>query len=91
MVWCYLFRPLQVSRGLGFASRKLREEQCVAAQRVHVVGIGSKGALIVVLRRRNVALASQFGGQGQTSLSLRWRHESREAGDRRPNRGGRNR
>lgn len=48
--------PLQVSRSLGFASRKLREQQCVAAQRVHVVGIGSKGALIVVLRCRNVAL-----------------------------------
>ena len=54
---------------------------------------GQNGAAVKVewQPRRNVAIASQFGGQGQTSLSIRWRHESREAGDRRPNRGGRNR
>jgi translocation and assembly module TamB len=39
--------------------------------------------------RRNLAISSQFGGQGETSLSIRWRRESRDPGqraDRRPNR-----
>ena len=60
---------------------------------LEVIGGGQNGAAVKVewQPRRNVAIASQFGGQGQTSLSIRWRHESREAGDRRPNRGGRNR
>nr|WP_316628456.1 translocation/assembly module TamB domain-containing protein [uncultured Brevundimonas sp.] len=60
---------------------------------LEVIGGGQNGAAVKVewQPRRNVAIASQFGGQGQTSLSIRWRHESREAGDRRPNRSGRNR
>ena len=60
---------------------------------LEVIGGGQNGAAVKVewQPRRNIAVASQFGGQGDTSLSIRWRHESREAGDRRPNRGGRNR
>ena len=60
---------------------------------LEVIGGGQNGAAVKVewQPRRNIAVASQFGGQGDTSLSIRWRHESREAGDRRPNRGRRTR
>ncbi len=55
---------------------------------LEVIGGGQNGAAVKVewQPRRTIAVASRFGGQGQTSLSIRWRHESREAGDRRPNR-----
>jgi len=60
---------------------------------LEVIGGGESGAAVKVewQPRRNIAVSSQFGGQGDTSLSIRWRHESREAGDRRPNRGRRTR
>lgn len=60
---------------------------------LEVIGGGQNGAAVKVewQPRRNIAVASQFGGQGDTSLSIRWRHESREAGDRRPNRSRRTR
>lgn len=58
---------------------------------LEVIGGGEGGAAVKVewQPRRNIAVASKFGGQGDTSLSIRWRRESREAGqrnDRRPNR-----
>lgn len=58
---------------------------------LEVIGGGEGGAAVKVewQPRRNIAVSSQFGGQGDTSLSIRWRRESREAGerrDRRPNR-----
>ena len=58
---------------------------------LEVIGGGEGGAAVKVewQPRRNLAISSQFGGQGDTSLSIRWRRESREAGqrtDRRPNR-----
>ena len=58
---------------------------------LEVIGGGEGGAAVRVewQPRRNIAVASQFGGQGDTSLSIRWRRESREPGarrDRRPNR-----
>ena len=55
---------------------------------LEVIG-GGEGAAAVKVEwqpRRNIAISSQFGGQGDTSLSIRWRRQSREAGDRRPNR-----
>jgi translocation and assembly module TamB len=40
--------------------------------------------------RRNLTVSSKFGGQGDASLSIRWRRQSRQPGggseDRRPNR-----
>jgi len=61
---------------------------------LEVIGGGEGGAAVKVewQPRRNLALSSQFGGQGDTSLSIRWRRESREPGqrsDRRPNRSSR--
>ncbi|WP_312686680.1 translocation/assembly module TamB domain-containing protein, partial [Brevundimonas nasdae] len=58
---------------------------------LEVIGGGEGGAAVKVewQPRRNIAVASKFGGQGDTGLSIRWRRESREAGqrnDRRPNR-----
>jgi translocation and assembly module TamB len=55
---------------------------------LEVIGGGEGGAAVKVeyQPRRNLALSSQFGGQGDTSLSIRWRRESREAGDRRDRR-----
>jgi len=58
---------------------------------LEVIGGGEGGAAVKVeyQPRRNLALSSQFGGQGDTSLSIRWRRESRDPGerqDRRPNR-----
>ena len=58
---------------------------------LEVIGGGEGGAAVKVeyQPRRNLAISSQVGGQGDTSLSIRWRRESREAGarrDRRPNR-----
>ena len=58
---------------------------------LEIIGGGEGGAAVRVewQVRRNVAVSSQFGGQGDTSLSIRWRRESREPGqrlDRRPNR-----
>jgi translocation and assembly module TamB len=58
---------------------------------LEVIGGGEGGAAVKVewQPRRNLAISSQFGGQGDTSLSIRWRRESREPGqraDRRPNR-----
>lgn len=58
---------------------------------LEVIGGGEGGAAVKVewQPRRNIAVASQFGGQGDTSLSIRWRRESRPPGeqrDRRPNR-----
>ena len=59
---------------------------------LEVIGGGEGGAAVKVewQPRRNLAISSQFGGQGDTSLSIRWRRESRDPGqraDRRPNRG----
>lgn len=58
---------------------------------LEIIGGGEGGAAVKVewQPRRNIAVASQFGGQGDTSLSIRWRRESRDPGqrrDRRPNR-----
>ena len=58
---------------------------------LEVIGGGEGGAAVKVewQPRRNLAISSQFGGQGETSLSIRWRRESRDPGqraDRRPNR-----
>jgi translocation and assembly module TamB len=58
---------------------------------LEVIGGGEGGAAVKVewQPRRNLAISSQFGGQGDSSLSIRWRRESREPGqraDRRPNR-----
>jgi len=75
--------PLQVCRGLGLASRNLREQQCVAAQGVHVLGIGSKGALIVVLRRRNVALDCLCQRCSCSWTESRWEAQKRNGTGRR--------
>ena len=58
---------------------------------LEIIGGGEGGAAVNVewQVRRNLSLSSQFGGTGDTSLSIRWRRESREPGqrqDRRPNR-----
>ena len=59
---------------------------------LEIIGGGEGGAAVNVewQVRRNLAITSQFGGQGDTSLSIRWRRQSRVPGsgraDRRPNR-----
>lgn len=55
---------------------------------LEVIGGGEGGAAVKVewQPRRNIAVSSQFGGQGDTSLSIRWRRESRDPGDRRDRR-----
>ena len=59
---------------------------------LEIIGGGENGAAVNVewQVRRNLTVSSKFGGQGEASLSIRWRRQSREAGasreDRRPNR-----
>ncbi|KPF82428.1 hypothetical protein IP78_03710 [Brevundimonas sp. AAP58] len=59
---------------------------------LEIIGGGEGGAAVNVewQVRRNLAITSQFGGQGDASLSIRWRRQSRVPGtvreDRRPNR-----
>ena len=59
---------------------------------LEVIGGGEGGAAVNVewQVRRNLAISSKFGGQGDASLSIRWRRQSRPPGattdDRRPNR-----
>jgi len=59
---------------------------------LEIIGGGEGGAGVNVewQVRRNLAVTSSLGGQGQASLSIRWRRESRQPGadrtDRRPNR-----
>ncbi len=59
---------------------------------LEVIGGGEGGAAVKVewQVRRNVAVSSTVGGQGEASLSIRWRRQSRQPGtgreDRRPNR-----
>lgn len=58
---------------------------------LEVIG-GGEGAAAVNVEwqvRRNLTVSSRFGGQGDASLSIRWRRESRRPGartDRRPTR-----
>lgn len=59
---------------------------------LEIIGGGEGGAAVNVewQVRRNLAISSKFGGQGEASLSIRWRRSSRPPGartdDRRPNR-----
>jgi translocation and assembly module TamB len=59
---------------------------------LEIIGGGEGGAAVNVewQVRRNLAISSKFGGQGDASLSIRWRRQSRQPGtareDRRPNR-----
>ncbi len=59
---------------------------------LEIIGGGANGAAVNVewRVRRNLTVSSKFGGQGEASLSIRWRRQSREPGagreDRRPNR-----
>jgi translocation and assembly module TamB len=59
---------------------------------LEIIGGGEGGAAVNVewQVRRNLAITSQFGGQGEASLSIRWRRQSRVPGtgreDRRANR-----
>lgn len=59
---------------------------------LEIIGGGEGGAAVNVewQVRRNLAISSKFGGQGEASLSIRWRKSSRPPGarsdDRRPNR-----
>lgn len=59
---------------------------------LEIIGGGENGAAVNVewQVRRNLTVSSKFGGQGEASLSIRWRRQSREPGadreDRRPNR-----
>ena len=59
---------------------------------LEVIGGGEGGAAVRVewQVRRNLAVSSTVGGQGEASLSIRWRRQSRQPGtgreDRRPNR-----
>jgi translocation and assembly module TamB len=59
---------------------------------LEVIGGGENGAAVNVewQVRRNLTVSSKFGGQGDASLSIRWRRQSRQPGtgreDRRPNR-----
>lgn len=59
---------------------------------LEIIGGGEGGAAVNVewQVRRNLAVSSKFGGQGDASLSIRWRRQSRVPGatatDRRPNR-----
>jgi translocation and assembly module TamB len=58
---------------------------------LEIIGGGEGGAAVNVewQVRRNLAITSQFGGQGDATLSIRWRRQSRVPGtgrqDRRPN------
>ncbi len=60
---------------------------------LEIIGGGEGGAAVNVewQVRRNLAITSEFGGQGDATLSIRWRRQSRVPGtgaqDRRPNRG----
>ncbi|WP_428152667.1 translocation/assembly module TamB domain-containing protein [Brevundimonas sp.] len=60
---------------------------------LEIIGGGEGGAAVNVewQVRRNLAISSEFGGQGDATLSIRWRRQSRIPGtgseDRRPNRG----
>jgi len=59
---------------------------------LEIIGGGENGAAANVewRVRRNLTISSKFGGQGDASLSIRWRRQSRPPGtdreDRRPNR-----
>ncbi|MFT4912949.1 MAG: translocation and assembly module TamB [Brevundimonas sp.] len=59
---------------------------------LEIIGGGEGGAAVNVewQVRRNLAVSSKFGGQGDASLSIRWRRQSRVPGttgnERRPNR-----
>ncbi|MBI2260432.1 MAG: translocation/assembly module TamB domain-containing protein [Caulobacterales bacterium] len=59
---------------------------------LEIIGGGEEGAVVNVewQVRRNLTVSSKFGGQGDASLSIRWRRQSRQPGagreDRRPNR-----
>lgn len=59
---------------------------------LEIIGGGEGGAAVNVewQVRRNLAISSKFGGQGDASLSIRWRRSSRPPGarddDQRPNR-----
>jgi translocation and assembly module TamB len=59
---------------------------------LEIIGGGEEGAAVKVewQVRRNLTVSSEFGGQGDASLSIRWRRQSRQPGtgreDRRPNR-----
>lgn len=59
---------------------------------LEIIGGGEAGAVVNVewQVRRNLTVSSQFGGQGEASLSIRWRRQTRQPGtgaeDRRPNR-----
>lgn len=59
---------------------------------LEIIGGGEDGAEVNVewQIRRNLTVSSKFGGQGNASLSIRWRRQSRQpgdgSGDRRPNR-----
>ncbi|MDP3406345.1 MAG: translocation/assembly module TamB domain-containing protein [Brevundimonas sp.] len=60
---------------------------------LEIIGGGEGGAAVNVewQVRRNLAISSEFGGQGDATLSIRWRRQSRVPGtgaqDRRPNPG----
>ncbi len=60
---------------------------------LEIIGGGEGGAAVNVewQVRRNLAISSKFGGQGDATLSIRWRRQARIPGtnreDRRPNRG----
>jgi translocation and assembly module TamB len=59
---------------------------------LEIIGGGENGAAVNVewQVRRNLTISSKIGGQGDASLSIRWRRQSRQPGagreDRRPNR-----
>ena len=59
---------------------------------LEIIGGGENGAAVNVewQVRRNLTISSKFGGQGDASLSIRWRRQSRQPGtgreDRSPNR-----
>ena len=59
---------------------------------LEIIGGGENGAAVNVewQVRRNLTVSSKFGGQGDASLSIRWRRQSRQPGagreDRRPTR-----
>jgi len=59
---------------------------------LEIIGGGENGGAVNVewQVRRNLTVSSKFGGQGEASLSIRWRRQSRTPGDgredRRPNR-----
>ncbi len=59
---------------------------------LEVIGGGEAGAAVNVewQVRRNLTVSSKLGGQGDASISIRWRRQSRQPGtgreDRRPNR-----